>query len=53
MAINSVSSSGMASAMQVRQQPESSEVNKAGRDTRMDGDSDDGASPAAAAKRQQ
>lgn len=52
MAINSVSSSSLATAMQVRPQPEAKEVNQPGRDTRLDKSSDDGskASVAAATK---
>ncbi len=52
MSINSVSSSSLASALQVLQKPEAKEVNQRGRDTRVDGDSDDGrkASVAAATK---
>jgi hypothetical protein len=37
--------------MLVSAQPESKEAQKTGRDTRMDGDSDDGAAPAAAASK--
>jgi len=53
VSINSVSSSSLASALQVRQQPEAKEAtNQAGRDAQVDGDSDDGtkASVAAATK---